>query len=146
MYVQEQALFLMRTGDLRGFTDLLNTAEVEAGGAAHWLNQPAEGGASLLELAAREGRFQAAEVLVEVGARTDQVGEATGLTPLHVAVEQGDLAMLKLLLRNRYRTVPVNQSIMQLGMLRGGGDRVVPVRLRDLRKGKQKSRLSGNGT
>jgi len=94
----------MRTKNLQAFTDLLNTEEVQAGAASpdHWLNQSAESGASLLELAVREGRRQEAAVLVRVGALVDRVGVNSGLTPLHVAVEKGDLDMLKLLLHDRY--------------------------------------------
>jgi ankyrin repeat protein len=87
----------------QAFTDLLNTEVVQAGAANpdHWVNQPVEDGASLLELAVREGRPREAAVLVKVGALVDRVGLHSGLTPLHVAVEKGDLEMLKLLLHDR---------------------------------------------
>ena len=51
---QLSALGLLRADDLRAFTDLLNTADVEAGAASrgHWLNRPADTdtGATLLEV------------------------------------------------------------------------------------------------
>jgi hypothetical protein len=101
--MQEEALFFMRS-NLRNFTDILNTEEVQTGAAcpAHWLHQAVEDGRCLLELAAQEGRLKEAEVLVKVGALADQVGEVSGLSPIHVAVKRGDLPLLKLLLKNRY--------------------------------------------
>ena len=60
-----------------------------------------EGGANLLEVAVREGRRAEAAILLRAGARMDMVGEGSGLTPLHVAVEQGQIDILKLLMAAR---------------------------------------------
>ena len=79
--------------------------QVGASCPTHWVNQHLAGeeeGASLLELAVKEGRYKEAEVLVKVGALADQPGAASGLSPLHVAVKKGNLTMLKLLLMRRF--------------------------------------------
>jgi hypothetical protein len=49
-----------------------------------------------------ERRYKEAEVLVELGAPVHLLGlQHSGLSPLHRAVQMGDVTMLKLLLRKR---------------------------------------------
>ena len=98
---QEAALSLLQADDLRGFTDLLNSEDTEAGAGHihHWVNLPAEeSGASLIEIATTLGKKKFLQCLIQVGARLDIVSQASGYAPAHHAAERGDLELLKLFL------------------------------------------------
>ena len=98
---QEAALSLLKADDLRGFTDLLNSEDTEAGAGHihHWVNLPAEeSGASLIEIATTLGKKKFLQCLIQVGARLDIVSQASGYAPAHHAAERGDLELLKLFL------------------------------------------------
>ncbi|XP_023328482.1 transient receptor potential cation channel protein painless [Eurytemora carolleeae] len=101
---QEKALLYMQKKDLQGFTDFINTQEVEdgAGELTHWINQPVdEEGANLVEIAVRDGLLGELRALLGCGARIDLVGAGSGLTPLHVAVKHNRNNILKLLIESR---------------------------------------------
>ena len=59
---------LCRNDDLRAFSDLINTEDVEAGGKNinHWINQPAdrESGETLIEIALTSQKKRFVEVLL----------------------------------------------------------------------------------
>jgi len=106
---QESALNFLKSGDIRSFTDIINTAEVEAGGQEeqHWVNQPVEaGGGSLLEEAVRVGHHAAVAVLVRAGAARDLNSPGPGQAPLHTAAQLGDPRALALLLGEDGRVDP----------------------------------------
>ena len=98
------ALTHLRQDDLRAFTDLLNTPDIEAGAASlhHWLNKPAdlETGQSLIEVALSLGRWRFVEVLVNLGARLDIVSSASGFAPPHFAAVNNRPELLKLFLKD----------------------------------------------
>jgi len=101
---QQNALTFMRNDDLRSFTDLINNPDVEAGASLvdHWINQPVdEAGATLLETAINLGRRKFIEHLLRLGVRVDIVSQASGYAPPHLAVEKGDLDLLRLFLHDR---------------------------------------------
>ena len=90
-----QAVQYLNSSDLRGFTDLINCEDVEAGGQQreHWINAAAaEDGATLLELAITQQKIRFAETLLAAGARHDLVSAATGLAPFNMV---GKIAKLK---------------------------------------------------
>jgi hypothetical protein len=69
---QANAVLALQQGDLTSFTDILNTADVEAaaGEASHWINRPVgEAARSLVEQVVTAGRLDFLEVLVLAGAR-----------------------------------------------------------------------------
>lgn len=93
------AIFSLKSGDLRRFTDIVNNiGEEEA--RPHWINQPIqdEDGKSLL-LAAVELRQQHfVDVLLRGGAGAHVYSQELGKYPVHAAAEVGSLACLRLLL------------------------------------------------
>ena len=63
---QTQALHYLDSNDLRGFTDFINSEDVEAGGEDrdHWINAPVDhDGATLLEVAIKEKKAKFVETL-----------------------------------------------------------------------------------
>lgn len=94
----------MRTNDLRSFTDLINTKDVEdnCDSSEHWINLPvSEEGATLLEIAVKDRMKSFLDVLVRSGARADLVSVTSGISPVHLAAELGNMDLLKVLLSNR---------------------------------------------
>jgi len=102
---QANALIFLKNGDLRSFTDIINSSDVEDGAASedHWINQPVDGASeieegNLLDVAVRMKKYQFVKNLVAVGAIRDQINQKTGLSPLHVACQDGDVQMLVILM------------------------------------------------
>eukprot|EP00092_Neocalanus_flemingeri_P011811 GFUD01012735.1.p1 GENE.GFUD01012735.1~~GFUD01012735.1.p1 ORF type:complete len:1017 (-),score=227.49 GFUD01012735.1:262-3312(-) len=101
---QANALIFLKNNDLRSFTDIINTDDVESNAinADHWINQPADdAGASLIEIAILLQKAKFVEQLVKVGARLDVVSQASGFAPPHLAIEKGDPNLLKLVLSDQ---------------------------------------------
>ena len=108
-----QALQYLNSNDLRGFTDLINCEDVEAGGREreHWINAAAaEDGATLLELAITQQKLRFVETLLAAGARHDLVSAATGLAPAHLCVTTSQPRLLALLLAAEDRDVNVRAA------------------------------------
>jgi len=98
------ALVFLNNNDLRGFTDIINTVDVEsnAGNADHWINQPTDdAGTTLLEHAILQKKTKFVEQLVKAGARLDIVSQGSGFAPPHLAIDKGDPALLKLVLSDQ---------------------------------------------
>ena len=79
---QTQALHYLDSNDLRGFTDFINSEDVEAGGEDrdHWINAPVDDdGATLLEVAIKEKKAKFVETLLAAGARPDLVSATSGM-------------------------------------------------------------------
>jgi len=101
---QQNALIFLKNDDLRSFTDLINNPDVEAGASLvdHWINQPVDDtGTTLIETAIKLGRKKFIEHLLRLGARVDVVSQASGYAPPHMAVEKGDVDLLRLFLHDR---------------------------------------------
>merc|ERR1711892_184754 len=101
---QAHALVFLKTNDLRSFTDIINSANVEANAIDkdHWVNLPADDeGSNLMEIAIKTRKIKFVQNLINAGARVDIVSQASGYAPPHLAVEQNDAQLLKLLLGNR---------------------------------------------
>jgi len=108
---QANALIFLKNGDLRSFTDIINSSDVEAGASneMHWINLPVEGDSeesTLLEAAVRMKKYPFVKNLVRVGAIRDQLNTKTGLTPLHTACQEGDDQMLAILVGNDDKVDP----------------------------------------
>jgi len=100
---QENAHMYLKNGDLRSFVDIINNPDVEAGADndQHWINQPIDDdqdNATLLEEAVKLRKYEFVSALVKVGALRDHVNIKTGVSPLHVACQLGDVKLLGLLL------------------------------------------------
>merc|ERR1712123_318310 len=102
---QQNALTFLRNDDLRSFTDLINNPDVESRASLvdHWINQPVDdAGSNLLETAITIGnRRKFIEHLLRLGARVDIVSQASGYAPPHLAVDKGDVDLLRLFLHDR---------------------------------------------
>jgi len=102
---QQNALTFLRNDDLRSFTDLINNPDVESRASLvdHWINQPVDdAGSNLLETAITLGnRRKFIEHLLRLGARVDIVSQASGYAPPHLAVDKGDVDLLRLFLHDR---------------------------------------------
>jgi len=101
---QAHALTFLKTNDLRSFTDIINSEDVEANAvdSEHWINQPADDeGSNLIEIALKSKKPKFVQNLVNAGARVDIVSQVSGYAPPHLAVEQNNAQLLKLLLSNR---------------------------------------------
>ena len=118
--MQVNAAQSLKAQDLRLFTDIVNCGDGEAGdtfplGERHWINQAVEGeqGRTLLLAALTDHLHHFTEVLLRAGARADLYSEELGVAPLHVAVQAGELAGVKVLLEGRDRggnTARINQG------------------------------------
>ena len=98
---QESAQLFLKSGDLRSFVDIINNPDVEsgAGDSSHWINQPIEDdNLSLLDEAVSLGKHDFVLALVKVGVIRDNVNTRTGLSPLHLSCQAGDVKMLDILL------------------------------------------------
>jgi len=101
---QAHAAVFLKANDLRSFTDIINSADVEANAIDkdHWINQPADDeGSNLLEIAIKSKKTKFVQNLINAGARVDIVSQSSGYAPPHFAVEHNDAQLLKLLLSNR---------------------------------------------
>jgi len=98
------ASIFLKNNDLRGFTDIINNADVEsnAGKAEHWINQPTDdAGTTLLESSILLQKTRFVEQLVKAGARLDLVSLASGFAPPHLAIEKGEAHLLKVVLSDQ---------------------------------------------
>jgi len=100
---QANALIFLKNEDLRSFTDIINSSDVEAGASieGHWINQSVDGDSeegTLLDIAVRLKKHPFVKNLVRVGAIRDQLNQKTGLSPLHTACQDGDVQMLAILM------------------------------------------------
>jgi len=98
---QANALIFLKNDDLRSFTDIINTDDVESNSikADHWINQPTDdAGATLLEIAILLQKTRFVEQLIKAGARLDLVSKASGFALPHLAIEKRDTNLLKLVL------------------------------------------------
>ncbi|MCX8155829.1 MAG: ankyrin repeat domain-containing protein [Verrucomicrobiae bacterium] len=86
-------IMAVRSNDLAALGAILttNTAAVEATDTNQW---------TALHHAAEVGTVQAAQVLLNAGARINAQGHG-GVAPLHIAVQRNDLAMASLLISNK---------------------------------------------
>jgi len=102
-----RALEFLQSGDISSFTSLIQL-EANTGDSNHWINQEhtvsgVQG--RLIDIAIKNGRTEFVRELVAVNARRDLHSSSTGLTPLHVAAELGNIDMLRLLIGDEDDTV-----------------------------------------
>ena len=117
--LQAQAFQFLQLNKLPEFTDLVNTEDVEAGGAdkAHWINAAVnEDGDTLLEVALKLKKLDFVKTLLKAGAKPDLVSPSSGLAPAHLSVRLGHLQLLLILLDSEHRDVNIRTAPFKGGL------------------------------
>lgn len=109
---QKLAVEALKDGDIRTFTDLINSKEVEdqLDNPHYWVNSGGkeEDGFNLAELAIHYENREALSTLVRLGAPMDLLNPITGYAPVHRASEEGKPEMLSIILETTRHDFDIN--------------------------------------